>query len=284
MNRKSLLDNHGWKQRLRKGANSFLRNMNTGRNFLQTSPVAKQHSLSETRRIIAIGDVHGCLFPLKKLIEQIKPEAEDQLIFLGDLIDRGYQSKEVIDYLIGLSSIYSCHFLMGNHELMYLDYLKNRNPDKWLCNGGRATLKSYNSKHGRDLPEEHLLFFKNCHYVIETENYLFTHGGLDPELSIKDNLRSYEPEEFCWQRLHMHASFLECNSYNWEKTVVCAHTPVPEPILLKQLVAIDTGCVYRKEPLLGKLTAVILPERCIIQVENRDSSAMSTQSYPPKPI
>ena len=227
-----------------------------------------QYSLSETRRIIAIGDIHGCLIPLKKLIEKIEPEAEDQLLFLGDMIDRGDHSKEVIDYLIELSSIYSCHFLMGNHELMYLDYLENRNTERWLCNGGRATLKSYNSKHGRDLPEEHLLFFRNCHYVIETENYLFTHGGLDPELSIRDNLRYYKPEEFCWQRLHMHAFFLESKSYKWEKTVVCAHTPVSTPIMHEQLVAIDTGCVYSKEPLLGRLTAVILPEREIVQVDN----------------
>jgi serine/threonine protein phosphatase 1 len=159
---------------------------------------------------------------------------------------------------------------MGNHELMYLDYLENRNPGKWLSNGGQATLASYNSLDGRDLAEEHLLFFRNCQYLIETENYLFTHGGLDPELSIKDNLRYYKPEEFCWQRVHMRTTFLERNSYKWEKTVVCAHTAVPEPIMLEQLIAIDTGCIYTEIPLLGRLTAVILPEREIVQVENRD--------------
>lgn len=229
-----------------------------------------KHSLTETRRIIAIGDVHGCFCTLEKLIEQIDPETGDQLLFMGDMIDRGDHSKEVIDYLIGLNSMYSCHFLMGNHELMYLDYLEHRNPKQWLSNGGRATLKSYNSKDGRDLPEEHLLFFRNCQCVIETENYLFTHGGLDPELSIKDNFRYYRPDDFCWLRSHMHPSFVQSNSFKWEKTVVCAHTPVPEPIMLEQLVAIDTGCVYRKEPLLGRLTAVILPERDIVQVQNRD--------------
>ena len=267
MNIKNFIDKYGWKQRLL----DRIPNSYTGRNFLLPRITDKQHALSETRRIIAIGDVHGCLFALKKLIKKIKPEAEDQFLFLGDLIDRGNHSKEVIDYLIKLSSLYSCHFLMGNHELMYLEYLENRNnSNEWLCNGGEATLQSYNSRDGRDLPQDHLLFFRNCQLFIETENYLFTHGGLDPELSVRDNFRYYKPEEFCWQRVHMQSSFLERNSYKWEKTVVCAHTPVPVPIMLEQLVAIDTGCVYREVPHLGKLTAVILPERRIVQIENRD--------------
>ena len=122
-----------------------------------------QPSLSEKRRIIAIGDMHGCLFTLNKLIDQIEPEAGEQLVFLGDMIDRGERSKEVIDYLIRLSSKYSCHFLMGNHELMFLDYLENRNSENWLGNGGQATLKSYKSTDSLDLPEEHLLFMRNCH-------------------------------------------------------------------------------------------------------------------------
>ena len=229
-----------------------------------------QPLLSETRRIIAIGDIHGCLHPLKKLIRQIKPEAEDQLLFLGDMIDRGNHSKEVIDFLIELSSRYSCHFLMGNHELMFLDYLDNCSSDNWLGNGGQATLASYNSLDGCDLEEEHLLFIRNCRHFIETEHYFFTHGGLDPELSIKDNIRYYKPEEFCWQRVHMRTTFLESNNYKWEKTVVCGHTAIPVPIMLERLIAIDTGCVYSKNPLMGRLTAVILPERKIVQVENRD--------------
>ena len=227
-----------------------------------------QHVLSETRRIIAIGDVHGCVLSLKKLIAQIKPDPGDQLLFLGDMIDRGDHSKEVIEYLIELTSVYSCHFLMGNHELMYLDYLENRSRNSWLFNGGRATMKSYNSQNGLDFPDEHIAFFRACQYFMETEHYFFTHGGLDPELSIKDNLHYYKPAELCWQRVHMQQFFLESNNYKWEKTVVCAHTPIPEPIMLEQLIAIDTGCVYTKNPLFGKLTAVILPEREIVQVEN----------------
>jgi len=226
--------------------------------------------LSEKRRIIAIGDVHGCLLTLKKLIAMIGPEPGDQLVFLGDMIDRGDRSMEVIDYLLELGTRYCCHFIMGNHELMYLKYLENHDPLRWFNNGGRATLKSYNSSDGLDLPQAHLDFFRSCRYFIETEHYFFTHGGLDPELSLSDNLHYYRPEEFCWQQVHMRTSFLERNAYNWEKTLVCAHTPVSVPVMLEKLVAIDTGCVYRDNPLFGRLTAVILPGRRLVQALNMD--------------
>ncbi len=229
-----------------------------------------KRSLSEENRIIAIGDIHGCICSLKHLIAEIKPAENDQFVFLGDLIDRGAYSKEVVDYLLEFSSSFPCHFLMGNHEQILLEYLENNDPDKWLYNGGQATLDSYGSLDGFDLPVDHLDFFRSFDYYLETENYFFTHGGLDPELSVKDNLRFYKPEELCWQRVHMRTSFIESRNYKWEKTVVCAHTPVSEPVMLEQLIAIDTGCVYHGNPRFGRLTAVILPERRIVQTENCD--------------
>jgi len=224
-----------------------------------------QRTLSENHRIIAVGDVHGCINSLLMLIEQLNLQPDDQLVFLGDLIDRGEHSKAVVDYLLALREQYSCFFIMGNHELMYLDYLKTGNSKVWYSNGGVATLKSYKSQHGRDFPKEHLNFFRECHHFIETENYFFAHGGLDPELSVKDNLRYYKPEDFCWQQVHMRQSFIETNNYKWEKTVVCAHTPQSYPVMLNKLIAIDTGCVYKQNPLFGKLTAVTLPERTLVQ-------------------
>jgi len=226
--------------------------------------------LSESQRIIAIGDVHGCLLSLIKLIEIIQPEPDDQLLFLGDIIDRGDRSKEVVDYLIELDSLHSCHFIMGNHELMFLDYLETRDTRDWFANGGEATLKSYNNPQGGDFPQEHVTFLRECRYFIETENYFFTHGGLDPELSIKNNLLYYQPADFCFQRMHMRPDFLKNNVYNWEKTLVCAHTPVNDPVMKEKLIAVDTGCVYKNNPMLGRLTAVLLPERRIIQTRNID--------------
>ncbi|MBN1279580.1 MAG: serine/threonine protein phosphatase [Chlorobium sp.] len=229
-----------------------------------------QRKLSEHNRIIAIGDIHGCHRTLLRLLEKTELQTSDQLVFLGDYIDRGPRTKDVIDTLIGLDKHYTCFFLMGNHELMFLEYLDTRDPVSWFYNGGQATLLSYGSNNGLDLPESHIAFMRNCQPYLETEHYFFTHGGLDPELSVKDNLKYYKPEEFCWQRVHMRNSFLESRSYRWEKTLISAHTPVPKPVLLDQLIAIDTGCVYRENPLFGILTAVTLPDRKIIQIDNID--------------
>ncbi|WP_294346708.1 metallophosphoesterase family protein [Prosthecochloris sp.] len=227
-------------------------------------------SPTEKKRIIAIGDIHGCIHSLQRLIDKLELQETDQLVFLGDYIDRGKHSKEVIDCLLKLREQYHCFFLMGNHERMFLDYLETHESSLWLRNGGIAVLESYNSKDGLDLPEKHIAFMRSCRYHIETEHFFFAHGGIDPEMSIKDNLRYMKPEDYCWMRTHLRSNYLENNRYNWEKTVVCGHTPLSQPVLLEKLIAIDTGCVYKDSPSFGWLSAVILPERRIVQTENID--------------
>lgn len=227
--------------------------------------------LTENNRIIAVGDIHGCLYSLHELLEKLELRETDQLVFLGDYIDRGKYSKEVVDYLIELRDWYSCFFLMGNHELMFLQFLETDDPSLWLQNGGKATLESYGIKDGHDLPETHIEFFRSCLYFLQTKHFFFVHGGLDPEMSIDQNLKNLGNEEFCWIRIHLRPAYLDQERYKWEKTVVCGHTPVSVPIMLDKLIAIDTGCVYNNDPSLGKLTAVILPERTIIQTDNIDS-------------
>lgn len=226
--------------------------------------------LRENKRIIAVGDIHGCFYSLQRLMDKLELQETDQLVFLGDYIDRGKQSKAVIDYLLKLREWYACFFLMGNHERMFLDFLKTREPRLWLQNGGTATLESYGSKDGLDLPEKHITFMQSCRYHIETKHYFFAHGGIDPEMTIKDNLQYMKPEDYCWMRTHLRSTYLENNRYNWEKTVVCGHTPIPRPVMLEKLIAIDTGCVYNDNPSFGRLSAVILPERRIVQTENQD--------------
>ncbi len=226
--------------------------------------------LTEHKRIIAVGDIHGCLYSLQRLLEKLELQKTDQLVFLGDYIDRGKHSKGVIDYLLKLRERYDCFYLMGNHERMFLDFLDTGDPSLWLQNGGTAMMESYGSKEGRDLPEEHIAFMVSCRYYIETEHYFFAHGGIDPDMTIKDNLRYMKPEDYCWMRTHLRSNYLENGRYNWEKTLVCGHTPISRPVMLEKLIAVDTGCVYRDNPSLGQLSAVILPERRILQTENID--------------
>jgi len=93
-------------------------------------------------KIFAIGDIHGCLDKLEELIGKIPADPrKDRLVFLGDYIDRGTQSREVVDYVINLKHTYkNIFYLMGNHELMFLNYLEGIDEELYLANGGRYTL------------------------------------------------------------------------------------------------------------------------------------------------
>ncbi|RNA64370.1 serine/threonine protein phosphatase [Prosthecochloris sp. ZM_2] len=227
--------------------------------------------LSEQHRIIAFGDIHGCRRTLAALLEQLDPEPSDQLVFLGDVIDRGSNSRGVIDDLITLADRYRCFFVMGNHELLLLESLETGDSSLWLDNGGSATLSSYHTADSSGLPQNHIDFLRSFNYYIESDTFIFVHGGLDPEMSVRDNIRFMQPSDFCWMRTHLRRSFLETGRYQWEKTVVCGHTPMPEVINQKKLISLDTGCVYTDTPSLGRLSAVVLPERRIVQTGNIDT-------------
>jgi len=221
-------------------------------------------------RIIAIGDIHGCPKTLDALLGKVSPQEEDLLVFLGDYIDRGPSSRETIDRLIALRETFQCCFIMGNHEQMFIDCLEGADPRIWLENGGRATLASYKAEHPADIPARHKEFIRSCCYFHETPEFIFVHGGLDPEMTVKDNLAFLQPQAYSWMRRHLEPQFLQQISKRWEKTVVCAHTPREEVIMHERLISIDTGCVYTERIGLGKLTAVVLPGRHIVQEENLD--------------
>ena len=97
--------------------------------------------------IYAIGDIHGCLNHLINLLNLVNPDlAQHQLVFVGDYVDRGPNSKGVVDYIIDLKKKYNPEniiCLMGNHERMFLDFLQGREEMFFLLNGGTATAVSY---------------------------------------------------------------------------------------------------------------------------------------------
>lgn len=224
---------------------------------------------------IAIGDIHGCLDPLQRLIETLKPNPFDTLVFLGDYMDRGPDSKGVIDYLIELKKTHSCIFLLGNHEVLMLDYLAGLlTINDWERNGGVATLDSYTHDGMLHIPESHLDFLKSCLPYFDTPDYFFVHGGVKPFRTIEENLRKMTKLELVWERSHLDDAVLNAQDYKWEKTVVCGHTPIPRPIVLEKLIAIDTGCVYNQHSQLGRLTAISLPEKSITQVDNRQPQSI----------
>jgi serine/threonine protein phosphatase 1 len=204
------------------------------------------------QRIFAVGDIHGCHDRLLDLLDRIPLDwSRDQLVFMGDYIDRGPQSFEVVQHLIELQERRpSTVFLKGNHEQMLADYLSGKDRMTYLYNGGQQTLDSYlrrASAPGRyPIPEAHLRFFESLRLMFETENYIFVHAGLRKGVP----LERQRTEDLLWIREH----FIDTRPA-FEKRVVFGHTPFDEPRVEPNKIGIDTGAVYG-----NKLTCVQLPE------------------------
>jgi serine/threonine protein phosphatase 1 len=196
-----------------------------------------------------IGDIHGCLRPLERLLEKIAPRPGDEVVFIGDYIDRGPQSREVVDHLLGLP--HRCVFLLGNHEKMLMDYLDGKDEGLFLPNGGLATIQSYGG-HAADIPPAHLRFFRDLKPMYDTASYLFVHAGIRPLVP----LERQRVEDLVWIR----REFIQFIG-RFPKPIVFGHTPLRQVLMEPDRIGIDTGCVYG-----GKLTCVRLPDREVIQV------------------
>lgn len=212
---------------------------------------------------IAIGDIHGCHQSLAKLLEAVKPSKEDVVVFIGDYIDRGPDSKGVLDFLLEYQETQSCIFLRGNHEEMLLDWRDGDRSGIWQSNGGMETLESYwqlgSTK--AEIPKAHIAFIEKTRIYYDTPDYLFVHAGINPHFSVSENLEMFNEDVFLWERSH-----LRNGSKLWEKTVVCGHTPQARVLFKDNLICIDTGCVFSHLPHLGTLTAIRLPEEEIVSV------------------
>jgi serine/threonine protein phosphatase 1 len=216
--------------------------------------------------LYGIGDIHGCARTLNQLLDEISPGSDDHLVFIGDYVDRGPDSKGVIDRLLRLKNECKCTFLRGNHEEMMVNFFDFQDSELWHINGGDATLASYLIDGEQyEIPDEHVDFIRQTEAYCNHDDFFFVHAGLKPHMTIKENLTHFSSEVFLWERSHLAARELA-----WEKPVVCGHTPQKAPIDRPQLICIDTGCVYISYPGYGYLTAVRLPERDMIQVRFAD--------------
>jgi serine/threonine protein phosphatase 1 len=153
-------------------------------------------------RLIAIGDVHGCVHALDALLEAIDPNAGDRLVFLGDLIDQGRDSRDVLDRIIELKARCSVTLIEGNHEEMLFAARDDEQALRyWEHCGGSATLNSYRfGGTPADIPPEHWDLLAECRPYYETDEHIFTHAnylpdvpmGLQPEYQLRWAL--FEPE------------------------------------------------------------------------------------------
>lgn len=220
------------------------------------------------RRVYAIGDIHGEDALLERLLRQIRADAkatsgcQPVAVFLGDYIDRGPMSFEVIDRLInqplpGFETV----FLKGNHEAMMLDFLAGPPDPLWLFNGGAETLHSYGvegfwmfadaasleaARRGLEaaLPPSHLAFLNNLALSHVEGDYAFVHAGVRPGVPLAEQ----RAQDLLWIR----APFLNARG-DLGHRIVHGHTIVAQPEQHANRIAVDTGAFAT-----GRLSCVVL--------------------------
>ncbi|MDR1545656.1 MAG: serine/threonine protein phosphatase [Deltaproteobacteria bacterium] len=208
----------------------------------------------DDRRIFAVGDVHGCRAKLVQLLEKIdwRPENHEELVFLGDYIDRGPDSYGVVETVMELKARHPklVTLLKGNHEQMFMDFIAGREDLVLTANGVAWTMRSYNRN--SPFPVSHLQFYNNLELFRATEAHIFVHAGLRPGVP----LREQTERDFLWIR----DEFLE-STYDFGKTVVFGHTPFKEPYICSGRAGLDTGAVFG-----GALTCLEVSQGRLISV------------------
>ena len=223
-----------------------------------------------------VGDIHGCLDKVLRLIEALHYDpAADRLLFLGDYIDRGPDSKGVVDLMIQLQHENPDNvFLMGNHEDNFLTYLHacrvGESDNYWLsepffAGGGIATLQSYcpSLRHPHDagliesVPEAHVQILANLPLYWIDDMYIAVHAGVRPGVPLE---QQYEND-----LLRIRRPFLY-TPHGLGKCVVFGHTPFPQVMWEEDKIGIDTGACFEGKG-YGKLTALCLQTQEIAQVE-----------------
>jgi serine/threonine protein phosphatase 1 len=217
-------------------------------------------------KCFVIGDIHGCLEEMACLLEALPLEPSDRLVFLGDYVDRGPDSRGVVSHLIDLKERgrQEVIFLKGNHEDMLLSYLglRGRYGDMFVFNGGDATLASYGvsrrNNHPQEvlakMPSDHLEFFKGLRVYYQMEPFLCVHGGIHPRKPMAEQIE----EEILWIR----DEFIQ-NIHNLPYTVLFGHTPLKEVFFhLPYKIGLDTGLVYG-----NTLSCLEVTEKVLFQIK-----------------
>ena len=184
-------------------------------------------------RQFAIGDIHGCSIALERLDRELRFRADDLVVTLGDYVDRGPDSKGVIDYLIGLSS--RCHLvaLRGNHEIMMLRARHDRLAlTDWLSCGGDSTLDSYGARSFEQVPASHWTFLEETVNFHEADRDFFVHANAYPDFALAD-----QPDYMLFWEF-----FGDPSPHQSGRRMICGHTPQKSgrPKGLGHAVCIDT--------------------------------------------
>ena len=198
-------------------------------------------------RYIAITDIHGELKKLESVLSKINTKHDDIFVFMGDYIDRGPDSKGVVDRIIEQSNYNKCIYLIGSHEYALL-HSPSDDYYKYLFDnyGGPATIRSYGSFN--NIFRIHGDFFRSLKFYYLTEKYLFVHAGINPNYSLEDQDET--------DLVYIRGKFIY-SKHNLPQKIIFGHTEFDEPLVQEDKICIDLGC--GKYP-HAKLCALILEE------------------------
>lgn len=223
----------------------------------------------------AISDIHGCLKTFKALLQKIQFSKEDALYLLGDYIDRGPDSKGVIDYIWSLQEQgYSVSCLRGNHEQMLLDCMGDDVKYLfWEYNGGSTTMSSFGHRFVSAIPDRYIDWFSNLPYYAEVDQYILVHAGFKFDMPNPFE----EKHAMLWQR-----NWYDRINYSWlkDRRIIHGHTPISKKMIKdmhqqikkRPVIDIDNGCVFKQHSRdLGRLCALELTELTLFFQENIDS-------------
>jgi serine/threonine protein phosphatase 1 len=208
-----------------------------------------------TRRFV-IPDIHGCARTLAALLfDVLKLTVQDKVYFLGDYVDRGPRSKEVLDQIINLQQKgFTLHLLRGNHEEMLLracgsiEYYR-----VWIMNGGKETLASFSIEDPCEVPSEYRTLCATLPCYMDLHDCILVHAGLNN--AVPDPFS--DVEYMLWSR-----AGAPSQQNLGQKRIISGHTPVSRERIKQSImtnhILLDNGCVYKNEPLLGTLAALEL--------------------------
>jgi serine/threonine protein phosphatase 1 len=234
-------------------------------------------SLPTGLRIYAIGDIHGRLDLLSRLLERIeedlaaRPASQPLSVFLGDYVDRGPESRQTIDRLVGYAKTSRAVFLRGNHEFIALKCLSDAPLfDTWMRRlGGIDTLMSYGvdlrgfAGEGRivklqaafhkALPQAHFRFFRNLETSFVCGDFFFVHAGARPGIPLSQQ----KENDLLWIR----NDFLS-SDFDFGKIIVHGHTPIPDVEVRPSRINIDTGAFAT-----GRLTCLVIEQSGLSKID-----------------
>lgn len=196
-------------------------------------------------RLIGISDIHGEYNKLCSVLEQVAPQKDDTIVFMGDYIDRGSKSREVVDKIISMQDVCHCEYLIGSHEyaMMHAPYDDYYNYLFWNY-GGDATAKSYG---GFDnIMKIHGDFFKSLKKYYISGKYLFIHAGIRVGIPLEDQ----SPDDMVYIRSEFYN-----RKHNLPYKIIFGHTEFDKPQVQDDKICIDTGCGKYKD---AHLTAIVI--------------------------